>query len=50
MKKMCMPFYLDNNSSNLPFYLMKDENENDIIYINNSNIIYTNTKNNNLEN
>ena len=49
MKKICMPFYLDNNSSNLPFYLMKDEKGNDVIYIDNNNMIYTNTKNNNLE-
>ena len=49
MKKNCMPFYLDNNSSNLPFYLIVDERGNDVIYINSSNMIYTNTKNNNLE-
>ena len=47
--KNCIPFYLDNNSSNLPFYLIKDEQGNDVIYIDKNNIIYTNTKNNNLE-
>lgn len=48
MKEKCIPFYLDNNSSNLPFYLTKDTNGNDVIYINDKNIIYTNTKNNQL--
>lgn len=42
----CIPFYLDDNSNNLPFYLIKDEHGNDIIYINEKNMIYTNSKNN----
>lgn len=40
-----IPFYTENNSHNLPFYLVKDNNENDVIYINSNNIIYTNEKN-----
>ena len=48
MKTKCMPFYLDNNSCNLPFYLIKDSKGNDVIYINDNNMIYTNTKNNDI--
>ena len=40
----CIPFYLDDNSNNLPFYLIKDRKGNDVIYINDNNMIYTNTK------
>jgi len=40
----CIPFYTENNSHNLPFYLLKDKNKNDVIYINKENIIYTNEK------
>lgn len=43
-----IPFYLDNNSNNLPFYLVKDSRGNDVIYINDKNMIYTNCKTNNL--
>ena len=39
-----IPFYTENNSHNLPFYLLKDKNKNDVIYINNNNIVYTNSK------
>ena len=45
LKTKCIPFYLDNNSSNLPFYLLRDVRGNDVIYINKDNIIYTNRKN-----
>lgn len=48
MKEKCIPFYLDNNSCNLPFYLIKDSKGNDVIYINEKNIIYTNTYNNDI--
>ena len=43
-----IPFYLDNNSCNLPFYLIKDSKGFDVIYINDKNMIYTNSKTNNL--
>ena len=49
MKTKCIPFYLDNNSCNLPFYLIKDSKGNDVIYINDSNMIYTNAKNNDID-
>ena len=42
MKQKYIPFYLDNNSNNLPFYLTKDKRGNDVIYINYKNMIYTN--------
>lgn len=45
LKTQCIPFYSDNNSSNLPFYLLHDRRGNDVIYINEKNIIYTNQKN-----
>ena len=48
MKTKCIPFYLDNNSNNLPFYLVKDSKGCDVIYINDKNMIYTNSKTNNL--
>ncbi len=48
MKTKYIPFYLDNNSNNLPFYLIKDKRGNDVIYINDKNMIYTNTKNSNI--
>ena len=48
MKQKYIPFYLDNNSNNLPFYLTKDKRGNDVIYINSKNMIYTNTKNSNI--
>ena len=41
----CIPFYTENNSHNLPFYILKDKNKNDVVYINKTNIIYTNSKN-----
>lgn len=44
LRKQCIPFYSDNNSSNLPFYLSKDTRGNDVIYINDQNMIYTNQK------
>lgn len=43
LKTKCIPFYLDNNSSNLPFYMLKDARGNDVIYISDNNMIYTNT-------
>lgn len=45
LKTKCIPFYADNNSSNLPFYLLQDARGNDVIYINDKNMIYTNSKN-----
>lgn len=48
MKEKCIPFYLDNNSCNLPFYLVKDSKGNDVIYINEKNMIYTNACNNDI--
>ena len=48
MNEKCIPFYLDNNSCNLPFYLIKDSKGNDVIYINEKNMIYTNTRNNDI--
>ena len=48
MKTKCIPFYLEDNSCCLPFYLTSDYRGNDIIYINDTNMIYTNTKNNDI--
>lgn len=45
LKTQYVPFCLDNNSSNLPFCTLKDNRANDIIYINNNNLIYTNSRN-----
>lgn len=45
MLTKCIPFFTDNNSCNLPFYLLKDEKDNDVIYIKDSNIVYLNIKN-----
>ena len=44
LKTKCVPFYADNNSSNLPFYLLQDVRGNDVIYINKDNMIYMNRK------
>lgn len=44
LKTKCVPFYADNNSSNLPFFLLQDVRGNDVIYINKDNMIYMNRK------
>lgn len=45
LMKRCIPFYADDNRSNLPYYLVQDVRGNDVIYVNPSNHIYTNQKN-----
>ena len=37
-----IPFYTENNSHNLPFYLLKDKNKTDVISINNNKKNYHN--------
>ena len=39
-----IPFYLDNNSSCMPFYLLNDVRGNDVIYIGKNNLVYLNDK------
>lgn len=41
-------FVKEDNSSNLPFYIIKDEYNNDVIYINDNNKIYMNDVNTNI--